>query len=364
MLIGGTAMGKKIVLMGIDLSKSVFQCHGVNAAGQCNYRKRLSRTKLFEFVSNIPKCTIVVEACGGAHYFARKFQEFGHNAKLIAPQYVKPFVKSNKDDAADAEAIVEAASRPNMQYVPIKQVWQQDLQSIHRVRQRLIRSKTALTNEIRGLLYEYGIVIPKGDSALMSRLSQLLAEDNETVTEMLKSVIQDLLSELIEIKKKILEYETKLSELGKKDNSFKRLNSIKGVGLISITALIIALADPSVFKNGRHFAAWLGLVPKHSGTGGINKNMGISKRGNTYLRSLLVHGARAVVRAVNMKAAKDKNSLDSLERWVHKLYLEKGTNRAAVALANKNARIAWALIAHNTEFDAKLASIPLLKSAA
>ncbi len=357
-------MDKKIVLMGIDLSKSVFQCHGVNAAGQCNYRKRLTRTKLFEFVSNIPKCTIVVEACGGAHYFARRFQAFGHEAKLIAPQYVKPFVKSNKDDAADAEAIVEAASRPNMKFVPIKQVWQQDLQSIHRVRQRLIRSKNALTNEIRGLLYEYGIVIPKGDSALMTRLSQLLTEDNETITDLFKSVIQDLFSELIEIKKKILEYESKLSDLSKKDSSFKRLDSIRGVGLISITALIIALADPRFFKNGRHFAAWLGLVPKHSGTGGKNKNMGISKRGDTYLRSMLVHGARSAIRAVNIKAAKDVNSLDSLERWIHKLYLEKGTNLAAVALANKNARIAWALMAHNTKFDVKLASKPLLKSAA
>ena len=360
----GATMTEKMVLLGIDLSKANFQLHGVNAAGQCVYRKQLTKAKLFEFVSNLPQCTIVTEACGGAHYFARKFKEFGHEAKLIAPQYVKPFVKGNKDDAADAEAIVEAASRPNMRFVPIKQVWQQDLQCHHRVRQRLVRNKTALMNEIRGLLYEYGIVIPKGESALIKKVRELLGNDCDTVSSIVKGLVQELLTELLELRTKISCYETKLKSAVKQNETYQRLNPIKGLGLISITALIIALADPGVFKNGRQFAAWLGLVPRHSGTGGKNRNMGISKRGDTYIRSLMVHGARAVIRVVNMKAAKDKNSLDPLERWVHNLYLEKGSNRTAVALANKNARIAWALMAHDTEFDAKLASIPLLKSAA
>lgn len=349
-------MDKRIVLLGIDLSKAVFQCHGVNAVGQCVYKKKLSKTKLLEFVANLPQCTIVTEACGGAHYFAGKFQEFGHQAKLIAPQYVKPFVKSNKDDAADAEAIVEAASRPTMHFVPIKEPWQQDLQSIHRVRQRLSRNKTALTNEIRGLLCEYGITIAKGDTALIKKLRELLAGESDEIGPAIKFLTQDLLSELFDIKQKISEYEKKLEQITKDQGSYKRLNSIRGLGLISISALIIALADPGIFKNGRHFSAWLGLVPKHSGTGGKNKNMGISKRGDTYIRSLLVHGARAAIRAVNLKAEKKGVPLEPLEKWIYKLYQKKGTNKTAVALANKNARIAWALVAHDRQYNEKLTS--------
>jgi len=357
-------MDKKIVQLGIDLSKSNFQCHGVNADGQCVYRKKLTKTKLFEFVANLPQCTIITEACGGAHYFAGKFQELGHKAKLIAPQYVKPFVKSNKDDAADAEAVVEAASRPNMHFVPIKERWQQDLQSIHRVRSRLSRNKTALTNEIRGLLCEYGITIAKGDSALIIKLRELLAGESDSISLTIKSLMQELLSELLEIKEKISKHEKKLERITKDQSGFKRLNSIRGLGLISISALIIALADPGIFKNGRHFSAWLGLVPKHSGTGGINRNMGISKRGDNYIRRLLVHGARSAVRAVNLKADKKGVPLDPLEKWVYNLYQKKGMNKAAVALANKNSRIAWALIAHDRQYDEKLTSFSRHKDAA
>ncbi len=358
-------MDNKIVQLGIDLSKSSFQCHGANAAGYPVYRKKLTRAKLFEFIFNLPQCTIITEACCGAHFYARKFQEFGHEVKLIAPQYVKPFIKSNKDDAADAEAIVEAASRPNMSFVPIKQTWQQDLQSIHRVRQRLSRNKTALTNEIRGLLSEYGVTIAKGDPALIKKLRELLANgETDTITIMIISLMQDLFSELIEIKQKISEYEKMLGHVAKKQSAYNRLNSIRGLGLISISALMIALADPRVFKNGRHFSAWLGLVPKHSGTGGKNRNLGISKRGDTYLRSLLVHGARSAVSAVCIKAATNHRPLDPLEKWIFKLYEKKGTNKAAVALANKNARIAWALIAHHREYDEKLTSYLQSKEAA
>ncbi len=349
-------MNEKIVLLGIDLSKAVFHCHGVNASGQCVYRKKLTKTKLFEFVSNLPKCTIVTEACGGAHYFARKFQEFGHDAKMIAPQFVKPFVKSNKDDAADAEAIVEAALRPNMRYVPIKQTWQQDLQSVQRVRQRLIRSKTALTNEIRGLLFEYGIVIPKGESALIAKIRELLANECEDLTPIMKDLTQSLFSELFEIKEKISHYEGRLKTYVGKTETYKKLNKIKGLGLMSITAIIIALADPKVFKNGRQFAAWIGLVPKHTGTGGTNRNLGISKRGDTQTRTLFVHGARAALRAIRIKAGKGEKELTPIERWVYQIDCDKGANKAAVALANKNARIAWALVAYDKEYKDHLAA--------
>jgi transposase len=352
----GATVNKKIVLLGVDLSKSNFQCHGINAEGQCVYRKKLTRTKLFEFVSNLPQCTIVTEACGGAHYFARKFQEFGHEAKLIAPQYVKPFVKSNKDDAADAEAIVEASLRPNMHFVSIKEPWQQDLQSFHRVRGRLIRDKTALTNEIRGLLFEYGITIARGDTALIEKLRELLAGESNEISQSIKDLIQDMLSELFKTKEKISEYEKKLEQLTKGQKSFNHLNSIRGLGLISISALMIALADPKIFKNGRHFSAWLGLVPKHSGTGGVNRNMGISKRGDSYIRGLLIHGARAAIRATNIKAEKKLVQLQPLEKWIYKMYQKKGMNKASVALANKNARIAWALVANDREYDETLTS--------
>jgi len=348
-------MSEKIVTLGIDLSKHYFQCHGVNQAGKCVFKKKLTKKKLLEYVSNLPKCTIVTEACGGAHYFARKFRELGHEAKMIAPVYVKPFVKSNKDDTADAEAIVEAESRPSMRYVGIKEVWQQDLQCIHRVRQRLIKNKTALTNEIRGFLFEYGISFAKGDSALIKALRDVLSNENESVTPMTKLLMQDLSSEFIELQGRISTYDEKLKELAKKDDTFKRLNPVRGLGLISITALIIALADPHVFNNGRHFSAWLGLVPKHSGTGGKNRNLGISKRGDNYIRSLLIHGARASVRAVCLKALKQK-PLDPLEKWIFGLYQKKGMNKTAVALANKNARIAWAIMAHGKKYDVGLAT--------
>jgi transposase len=349
-------MNKKIVTLGIDLSKSVFQCHGVNDKGMQVFKKTLTRSRLLQFVSNLSKCVIVTEACGGANYFARKFKEFGHEARLIAPVYVKPFVKSNKDDDADAEAIVEADSRPNMRYVPIKQPWQQDLQSIHRVRQRLIRNKTALTNEMRGLLMEYGITIPKGDSALIKRLPQIIAGEDDTLSGILLSLTQDLFSELIQIKQNISGYEKKLAQIAKKEKAYECLNSIRGIGLISITALVIALADPKVYKNGRHFSAWLGLVPKHTGTGGKNRNLGISKRGDNYTRGLLIHGARAAVRAALIKVEKGEKSLDVLEKWIVKLCEKKGVNKTAVALANKNARIAWALMASGQQYDVKLAS--------
>ncbi len=348
-------MSEKIVTLGIDLSKHYFQCHAVDKAGNCLFMKTLTKKKLLEYVSNLSKCTIVTEACGGAHYFARKFRELGHEAKMIAPVYVKPFVKSNKNDAADAEAIVEADSRPNMRYVGIKEVWQQDLQCIHRVRERLIKGKTALTNEIRGFLLEYGISFAKGDSALVKALREVLSNENESVTPMTKLLMQDLFSEFIELQGRISTYDEKLKKIARKDDSFKRLNPIRGLGLISITALIIALADPKVFKNGRHFSAWLGLVPKHSGTGGKNRNLGISKRGDRYFRSLLIHGARAVVWAVRKKVASQK-PLDPLEKWIYGLYQKKGTNKTAVALANKNARMAWAIMAHGKQYDVGLAT--------
>ncbi len=348
-------MDKIIKLLGIDIAKSKFQLHGISYGDQCVLKRCFTRKKMLEFITNLSPCIIVMEACAGSNYLARTFSKSGHEVKLIAPQYVKPFVKGNKDDAADAEAITEAAIRPNMNFVAIKQVWQQELQMVHRVRSRLMKNRTSLINEIRGLLGEFGIVAPQGQLALMKMIQEFLAREEQQLSYKGVEVFQELYSELIALNDKIKTYDNKLKIYFDQDPVSQRLSEISGIGLITTTALSIALCDPSVFKNGRQFAAWLGLVPKHTGTGGKNLNLGISKRGDRYLRTLLVHGARSVVRSAKLKLARGEE-LGPLDQWISKLNIAKGPNKAAVALANKNARIAWNMIAHNQKFDPKLAS--------
>ena len=350
---------EKIDILGIDLAKKVYQVHGVDTRGKCVLKRKFNRNQLFTFVANLPTCTIAMEACAGAQYFSRQFQQWGHEVKLIAPQFVAPYVQSNKNDAADAEAICEAASRPKMRFVSTKAVWQQDLQSIHRIRQRLSRGRTALMNEIRGILYEFGIVIAKGHSNLVKSIEGILNEelDEKDLSSLGKQILQELYSELLEIDQKIEGYEQRLKQFAKQHPDYKKLSEIRGMGLIGITAMLVALGDPSQFKNGRQFAAWIGLVPRHQGTGGNNRILGISKRGNPYLRSLLVHGARAQLQSVMRKAAKGEK-LDALNHWVYDLCLKKGWNKACVALANKNARIAWALLSKDETFNVNKAAIP------
>ena len=355
---------ENMTLLGIDLAKSTFQLHGVNQAGRCILKRKLSRSKMLLFVANLPQCTIAMEACAGAHYFSRKFKTFGHEVKLIAPQFVKPYVKGNKDDDADAEGICEAASRPNMRFVASKEVWQLDLQTIHRVRQRLMKHRTALMNETRGILYEFGMVIPKGRSALAQALKEIGAVEifPADLSAQGKALSQNLYAELLEIEEKISHYEQQLQQFDQDHPHSKKLQKIRGIGLLTATALLIVLANPSQFKNGRQFAAFLGLVPRHTGTGGKNRVMGISKRGDQYLRSLLVHGARSVVQVVIKQAVKGA-PLDPLNAWVYRIYQQKGYNKAAVALANKNARIAWALMVSAEAFEVKKAAKPLKKAA-
>lgn len=346
---------KNVSLIGIDLAKNVFQLHAVDETGRCLWKRKLSRTKLMELILNTPPCLIAMEACGGAHHLARKFKEYGHEVKLIAPQYVKPFVQGNKNDEADAAAICEAVRRPGMNFVPIKEVWQQDLQAIHRIRQRLIRQRTALMNEARGFLYEYGIIFAQGTSAWENCMKALLSDEKIEITQQAKCLFEELYSEWLRINESIQRNEQRLSELAEKSSDAKRLTKVGGFGLITITALLIDLADPRQFKNGRHFSAWIGLVPRHTGTGGKNRILGISRRGNNYLRSLLVHGARAKLQSVIRKSAKE-DKLDSLEQWIFRLYTTKGWNKTAVALANKNARIAWALIHSKGNFNTNKAA--------
>ncbi len=258
---------KDIKVLGVDLAKDVFQLHGTDAKGN----KRLSRRKLIEYMANITPCLVGIEACGGAHYWARVFQKYGHVVRLISPQFVKPFVKTNKNYANDAEAMVEAASRPSMHYVPIKQVVQQDIQSIHRARSRLVKNRTALINEIRGLNLEYGIALPQGASKVKNLLIDVIGDKDNEMT----SLSRELYDELLALEKRIKTIEQKIKCICKENDQCQRLLSIPGIGELTATALVAAVPNANEFKNGRHMVAWLGLVPRQSSSGNKQVLLGI-----------------------------------------------------------------------------------------
>ena len=334
---------KEIKVLGIDLAKQSFQVHGVNDKGVTVLRKNFSRAKLLEFMVRLKPCLVGMEACGGAHYFARKFNEFGHDARLMAPQFVKPYVKSNKNDALDAEAICEAVQRPNMRFVPIKSVDQQDLQSLHRIRSMAVAHRTALTNQIRGLLAEYGIVLPIGISHVRNRLAEIVDDQNNGLTREMREMLGQLREELEHSDDRIDAFNVKINMISEQHESCKRLKKIGGVGPMTSTALVAAAGDVKVFKNGREMAAWVGLVPRQSSTGGKERLLGISKRGDPYLRMLLIQGAHAAIRVAGKKT--DPRSL-----WLMDLVRRRGKNVAAVALANKNVRTAWAMLSKGEEY--------------
>ncbi len=335
---------KDIKVLGIDLAKDVFQLHGVNALGKQILKKRIERDKLAEYIANIPQCTIAMEACGGSNYWARVFQRQGHNVKLISPQFVKPFVKTNKNDANDAEAIVEAACRPSMHFVPIKQVEQQDIQSIHRVRSRVIKNRTALINEIRGLNLEYGIAIPLGALKVKSHLRSIIDDQKNELTNSSRELMQELYDELVEMEARLKKLEKKIKLICKENDQCRRILNIPGVGELTATAIIAAVPNANEFKNGRHMSAWLGLIPRQSSSGNKQVLLGISKRGDRYLRTLLIHGARSAL-------CRCKNTESKYGEWLTHKKASLSLNKAAVALANKNARIIWALLKTGKEFD-------------
>lgn len=332
-----------ITLLGIDLAKNVFQLHGVDEKGNPMLRKRLTRAKLTETVAQLPACTIVMEACSGANYWCRKFTSLGHKTKLISPQFVKPFVKGNKTDRNDSEAICEAASRPSMRFVSPKSVEQEDMQAVHRIRSRLIAERTALVNQIRGLLTEYGVIIAQGIHNVRRSLPEILEDAENELSFTGRELFSDLQEELLEIDKRIKIYDAKIDAIFKSNEACQRISKIEGIGPISATAIIAAIGDPKVFKNGRHFSAFLGLVPKQSSSGNKERLLGISKRGDTYMRGLLIHGGRSVVRCIGIKD-------DPRSKWIATIKERRGTNRAAVAVANKNARIIWAMLARNEPY--------------
>lgn len=299
-------------------------------------------------MANLPVCLIGLEACGGAHHWVRILTAMGHSVRMMAPQFVKPYVKSNKNDAVDAEAICEAVQRPNMRFVPAKSIEQQDIQSLHRIRSQLVGRRTAQANQIRGLLMEYGIIIPQGIAYIRKSLPDILEDGESQLSVIFREQLSDLYDEMVYLDDRIDQLELSLKMICQQNEDCKRLLTIPGVGLMTATALIAAIGDISAFKSGRELAAWLGLVPKQRSTGGKPTLLGISKRGDSYIRTLLIHGGRAVVRCAHKH--EDKRS-----QWVGEVEQRRGRNITAVAVANKNARIAWALLTKKEEYQVKAA---------
>ena len=339
-------MAQKISVLGIDIAKLVFHIVGMDGTGHVVLRKRVARSELLHFIATLPSALIGMEACGSAHYWARHFREHGHDVRLMAPQFVKAYVKSPKNDTRDAEAICEAVTRPTMRFVPMKQLEQQDIQALHRVRERLVKARTALVNEIRGLLSEYGIVLPQSLAKFRALIAEKLEADQAKLTPLSTEVFWQLYEEFLALEQRVAYYTERLHALARSHPVCQRVQTIPGIGPLTATAILAAVPDATHFKNGRQLAAWLALVPREHSTGGKPRLLGISKRGDVYLRTLLVHGARATLRWVDTKH-------DDRSRWLKALIARRGKNRAAVALANKNARIVWALLAHNQEYRVK-----------
>lgn len=338
--------GRQVRVVGIDLAKSSFRLHAVDAGGRKVLSQKLSRNKLKAYLVNLPHCTVAMEACGGAHYWGRLARSHGHEVRLIAAQFVKPYVKSNKNDAADAEAICEAAQRPNMRFVAVKEVGQQDIQSIHRMRSLMVAHRTAQGNQIRGVLLEYGIVIPAGRSNLLKRLPEILEEAQNGLTDVFREELCELYWELKRLDERVAHYDEKIKQIAQADERVRLLLTIPGIGPKIATALLAAIGDIGAFRNARELAAWLGLVPRQRSTGGKATLLGISKRGDVYLRQLLIHGARSIVRAVDRKA-------DRTSQWAAALKQRRHTNIAVVAMANKMARVAFAILKSGERYRAE-----------
>jgi transposase len=334
-----------ITTVGIDLAKLFFQVHGVDARGKVTLRKQLKRSQVVAFFAQLAPCLVGMEACGGAHFWARKLLEFGHTVKLIAPQFVKPYVKTNKNDAADAEAICEAVGRPNMRFVPIKNTEQQALLGLHRARQGFVAARTAQANQIRGLLAEFGLVIPAGIRCIERKLPEFLEDAENGLSGASRALFARLLEHFRELDRQVKELEREINAWHREDTASQRLQGIPGIGPLTASALVASVGDAKVFHNGRQFAAWLGLVPRQDSSGGKTNLLGISKRGDTYLRTMLIHGARSVLLSL-------KRHPDRAGGWLARLADRRNHNIAAVALANKNARIAWALLAHGRDYQA------------
>ncbi len=332
----------KTTTIGIDLAKNVFQIHGVNEQGHVVFRKSMKRSEMGKHFSNLEPCLIGMEACGSAHHWARKLASFGHRVRLMAPQFVKPYVKTNKNDVADAEAICEAVTRPGMRFVPVKTEEQQAILAVHRARQGFVKARTAQANQIRGLLGEFGIVFSPSIVQLIKQIPGILEDGDNGLPGVMRQLLERLTEHLRGLSLQVEALEKQIRLWHRENEASLRLEAIPGIGPITASAIVATVGNAREFKSGRQMAAWMGLVPKQHSSGGKSILLGISKRGDTYLRTLLIHGARAVIRFAEHKSAPGS--------WLRSLMARRNTNVATVALANKNARMIWALLAHDRTF--------------
>jgi transposase len=337
----------KVSVLGVDLGKNVCSLVGFAASGAVVLRRRVKRETLIRLAAKMPPCIVAMEACCGAHYLGRIFAARGHEVRLMSPEYVRPYVKAQKNDDRDAEAIAEAASRPTMRFVELKSEDQLDMQTLHRVRSRLVAERTALINQLRSILLERGIVIAQGKRKLEQCLAALLdAQDGSGLSSRMRILIADIRTQWQELDRRIAAFDAEFVAFAKEDQDARRLSTIPGIGALNATALTAAIGKAEAFEHGRDLSAWLGLVPRQATTGGRPKLFGITKRGNKYIRTLLIHGARA---ALPYLAERDT----ALGRWAKGLLARVHKNIAVVALANKLARIAWAVLRRGEKFAAK-----------
>ncbi len=342
---------KQISVIGLDLAKNVFQVHGVNKSGEILLRKQLKRSEIHKFFAKLPPCLVGIEACGGAHYWSRELLRFGHDVRMMAPAFVKPYLKSNKNDRNDAEAICEAVQRPNMRFVASKTPEQQSVLHLHHGRQLLVQQRVALGNHMRGILLEYGFSLPQGVKTLDQKLPEILEDAENDLPMLTRHLLFELKTEYDQLILRTKRLEQQLKAWHQQNTVSQRLETVPGVGMLTATALAASIGEGCDFRNGRQLAAYLGLVPRQNSSGGKNTLLGISKRGDGYLRKLLIHGARSVITSIRVKIKAGKSGGNP---WVEQLLLRCHVNEVAVALANKMARIVWVLLSKNENYRVAL----------
>jgi len=339
----------KITTIGLDLAKCVFQVHGVDATGQVVVRKSLRRSQMLPFFANLPRCLVGIEACGTSHYWARELIKLGHEVRLMPPAYVKPYVKRGKTDAADAEAVCEAVTRPTMRFVPVKSPEQQAVLSMHRARDLLVKQRTQLVNMIRSLLAEFGLNIPKGLERALLMARRIVDGKAPDVPMEAAKIVSTLSQQVLDIHVRLRQIDRDLLVWQRGNDVARRLMTIPGIGPVGATALAASVTDPHQFRSGRQFAAWLGLTPLQKSSGGKERLGRITKMGDKYLRKLLIHGARSALPSLATSAT-------PLGGWLRGLMARMHKNAAVVALANKLARIAWAVLRHGESFSIELST--------